>query len=243
MPKPTKSKPEVAQQDNATASTAAPAEQNGLAGANHPAVENGTSPATTAAPEPTTEDVAADLAAAEEGEGAQEKPVAVMKPAATLDLAMFTEEQRQMLRDALSVTSAAATDKKRKNPTVELRTIDGRNIVEFSSAYKKKIYDEEQQKEVVRTHITVRFEGDTFVKWEDAPSANKLLYREFNGAPRIVAEVVGTVETPYTKDLGFEVFSKEQKQNVPVVVNYVRRILTLRLPDKREISMDATFVN
>lgn len=186
--------------------------------------------------EPTPEEIAAELAELEAMKQAgEEKKVAEMRPTNSIDLSMFSPEQLLALKDAIDKTGAVDQKKKKRTAEFEIRSVDGRLVIDFSNCFKREVFDSEQQRKVVRTHIKVKLEGDTFTSWAEAPEERTMVYRDFQQLPRIICEQVAVAEYPHEVELG-EVKSAQYSKPghdvfVPNVVKYVRRRFTLRKPD------------
>lgn len=190
--------------------------------------------------EPSADDVAQELAQESNDEAVEAKDaVAPVKQSQALDLSGMTDEQMSALQDAINIAKGGGKEVKKSRKTIiTLRRLEGKIITNFTNAYKKSIFDEEQQRKVVRHHIRVRYDGD-----ESKEPLNEVMYRDFNSAERVRCELISTASKAWSKDLG-EVFSAEEKRNVPMVVNYIDRIHTLKVPGREEnLTISAKLVN
>lgn len=189
-------------------------------------------------PEPSPSDIAADLAEHESGEEVADdaaEHVAETRESKGLDLTQFTPEQLDALQSMIAAHTAKKKPRKDKRTVITLRSLEGKLILNFTKAFKKSVFDEEEQRNVVRTHIKVLLEGDEEYK--------TILYRDFNNAPRVRCELIGTENREREKEVG-ETFSAEHKIVVPMLVKYVDQILTLRVPDRKDLlKINAELVN
>lgn len=180
-------------------------------------------------------DVGQKLSEATELEGEDEDSDSPkMKETQGFDLTKLSAEQISQLKTLLDSASPAKAKKKNIIPTVTMRTYEDKVVVDFGRAFPKMVRDPDSQSDKPRTHIKLRVEGSD--EWIT------LLYKEFMNLPRITCKQVSVVAEPDEKEFG-EVFSKELKRMVPMMVTYTKRTLTIELPDGRRMTLDSSKVN
>ena len=187
-------------------------------------------------PEETTpEAVGAALSEAEQAGAETAKVDAVEQGAAqSFDLTSLSPEQLQNLKALLDNVPSEAARAKKKNSTVKLRQIEGKCIVNFGQAFSKLVHDPESRSDRPRQHIPVRFQGDA--------KDTVLPYQDFMAAPKVVCEVMAIRQEDDEKTVG-ECYSKELKRRVPMLVKYIQRFFTVKLPDGTTAEMNSERCN
>lgn len=183
-------------------------------------------------------DISAELSGEQKTKAEEsEEKVAVEKEVPPLDLSSYPTEQLEAFRTAINNQLGLedeALDVEDKPHTLELRQLDDKTIVSFGRAYRKKIFDVDEQRDVVVTHIDVKF--------LDEEEEQTVLYRDFNNAHRIACEITDTKRTEVPKILG-KVFSKEKGRLVPNKIVYLKRVFTIKLPSGKILDIDSVYVN
>lgn len=193
--------------------------------------------------EPTADEIAARLSA--EGGGgdgggiapipADEEPVAA-EPTAAFDLSKLSPEQLMGLRDAMAALPQQRV-KKRGNPIVKLRRIDGRIVVDFKNCFQRMVKDENTQITAEAVMIPVSFmdetgkpetetvEGKVRTKWTN------VLWKDFMNSDQMKCEVIGTRRVPGSIIEG-EVESNERPGViVEMEVRTIQDFFTVKLPE------------
>lgn len=186
------------------------------------------------APGPTPEEIAAQLSAREHEKVQEQERVIMPEAPVAFDFSKLSPEQLQNLKAALDNVPNGLIRSKKANPTVTLRTINGKTVVDFSRAFQKLVHDPETRTDRPRQHISVTFLG------EKEPVV--ISYAEFMTAERITCEVVDTHSKEREVEVG-ETYSVEKKVRVPMVIKYIDRVFTLKLPDGQQIDVNASKVN
>lgn len=149
------------------------------------------------------------------------------------DLSQLRPEQLQQLKQMLAATPDRIVRKK-KNPTVTLRVINDKVIVNHKNTYKALVDDPENNRKVERHHIPVLFQGDK--------DYTVIMYKEFINSPRVACEVTGT-RSETDEIVEGETVSRETGQMVEMVVKVIRDYFTIKLPDGSTIEIEGKIAN
>ncbi len=159
------------------------------------------------------------------------------KKTAPFDLSNMSEDDLRLLKNALAATPDRVTRKK-VNPTITLRRIDGRMILDFKRSYNKLIDDPENNRKISRPHIPVLFEGDE----REDENYKVLLYNDFINAERVVCEVIRSRNEEYEIEEG-ETISRRTGRPVMMVVTGIHEWFTVVLPGGEEIEIEGKLAN
>lgn len=155
-----------------------------------------------------------------------------MQPAVPFDFANLTIEQRQQLKKMLSETPDRGTDD--RNPTITLRKIDGKHVIEVGKARSVMVFDAVERREIEKFKIPVKFlEGGDFVEMD---------YQEFMKSERVTCEVIGQRTVPQRKVEG-KVWNEERKTEVEQVVKFTNTYFKIHLPTGQEIEIPSDSAN
>lgn len=174
--------------------------------------------------DPTPEDIGNRLSQAESGETAEAKNVMEAKSAIPFDISRLSVDQLQALKSALAQTPDTIRGKKKANPRVTLRRMDGKLIVDYKEpAFKVIVHDGTQRRDVEKYMISVRFKDEdkfTDVDWQ-----------QFIEAPRISCEVISTRRQEEEIVEG-ETVSRATNEPVEMVKVMVHDWFTIKLPEE-----------
>lgn len=149
------------------------------------------------------------------------------------DITKLTQDQVQALKAMLAATPDSQRRKK-ENPRVTLRNIGGKIVVDFKNAFLALIEDVENNRQLYRHKIPVKFRGED--KFEN------VLYSEFINSERVVCEVVSSKQEVEEIVEG-EVVSRQTGQLVEMVVKKVRSFFTIKLPDGDTLEIEGRIAN
>lgn len=179
-----------------------------------------------------TETIGQRLSQQEAGEDKGEQVLNPENPL-PLDLSKLTTEQLQTLKSMLAATPDRV-QRKKKNPTVKLRVIDGKVVMDFKNAYKALVDDPENNRKVERTHIQVKLQGEE--------KYHSVLYRDFMQAKQVVCEIVSTRQDKDEIVEG-ETISRETGRPVEMIVTVVKDFFTIKLPDGSTVEIEGRLAN
>lgn len=172
--------------------------------------------------------------AADDVRDEMEKESVGINPVPSVDFTKMSDEQLLALRSALESVDERQRKKRTGGTTVVLREFEGNPVTWFSRAFRKTYFDQEKQANSLRTHIRIKTSG--------SEQEIEMLYSEFTELPRITCKVLGRDDRREEVVLG-EVYNKEQKRNVPLVNVYIKQIYKVLLPNGKELSIPADYVN
>jgi len=183
-------------------------------------------------PQNVAETIGQRLSQQEEGESKGEQVINPENPV-PFDLSKLSTEQLQNLKAMLAATPDRV-QRKKKNPTVKLRVIDGKVVMDFKNAYKALVDDPENNRKVERTHIQVKLQGeDTY---------HSVLYRDFMQADQVVCEILSTRQDKDEIVEG-ETISRETGRPVEMIVTVVKDFFTIKLPDGSTTEIEGRLAN
>lgn len=165
-------------------------------------------------------------------EVAKEAPVPSTQPV-QFDLSSLTGDQLQALKQALNATPDSATRKK-ENPIVLLRTMNGSIVTDFKNAYLGLVEDPENRRQVERHLIPIRLEGSN--------EYINVRYSEFMQFERVKAEIISTRKEPDDHVEG-TVVSNETGRPTEMLVKRTKDFFTVKLADGRTLDIEAKMAN
>lgn len=156
-----------------------------------------------------------------------------------VDLNNFTTEQIQDLQEQFAATPRRKQEVENYH-TVELRQINGKTIVEWGQSYFDLKRDPVNRKDVMKTMIPVRFNGEeefVDVLWRE----------EFMKTSKVVCRVIKMDKEEVSETVG-KTFKRNEdgaytSQIVEMYVNKVKVTMTVKLPTGEEITLGGEFVN
>jgi hypothetical protein len=180
-------------------------------------------------------DITASIAKRLEGEEQEVAKEEGINPESPLpfDLTRLSKEQLQSLKSMLAATPDAQIRKK-KNPTVFLRRIDGKMVQDFKRALLALVDDPENRRQVERHVIPVKFFGED--KYVD------VLYSLFINSERVQCEVKKS-RNEVIEIVEGEVMSAETGRLVDMVKKEVKYWFIVKLPDGEEVEIEAKVAN
>lgn len=185
-------------------------------------------------PKATPEGIAERLSNQETQTQQQQDNVVQPQQAPTFDVSKLTKEQIQTLQSILNATPEAADRKEDRKPTIALRKVDEKIIVDFKNTFKKLVDDPENRRQVLQLTIPVRFrDTDVFVD---------MIYNEFINSERVNCEIIDIKRTPDQKVVGSTI-SRETGRPVDMVVKFEHTTYTVKLPSGEELTVDSRIAN
>jgi hypothetical protein len=149
------------------------------------------------------------------------------------DLTSFTVDQLQALKQALNATPDSATRKK-ENPTVMLRTMNGNVILDFKNAYLGLVEDPENRRQVERHLIPVLVTGS-----KDYVS---IRYTEFMQLERVKGEIISTRKENDDRIEG-TVVSNETGRPTEMLVKRTKDFFTIKLEGGQTLEIESKMAN
>ncbi len=149
------------------------------------------------------------------------------------DISKLSGDQLQALKQALNATPDSATRKK-ENPVVLLRVINGSVVKDFKNAYLGLVEDPENHRQVERHLIPVLLDG--------ARDYVSMRYSEFMQSDRVKAEVISTRKEDDSVVEG-TVMSNETGRPTEMLVRRTKDYFTVKLPDGRQMEIEARMAN
>lgn len=163
-------------------------------------------------------------------EGQAEAPKSSLPP----ELLNLTQDQIREFKRILEVTPDLPDSGKPKAQLIRLREIDGKIVVDFKERTHYKRVRDENDKEVERLFIGIRFFGTT--EWADYP------FKDFINSKQIWCEVLKTDTQTEDKIVG-ETVSRETGKLVNMVHKLVKTCYTLKLPSGETLEIDGRIAN
>ncbi len=164
----------------------------------------------------------------------QSKPVVVPSTnPVQFDLTSLTGDQLQALKQALNATPDSATRKK-DNPTVMLRTMNGNVILDFKNAYLGLVDDPENHRQVERHLIPVLVMG--------AKDYVNIKYSEFMQLERVKGEIISTRKESNDQIEG-TVTSNETGRPTEMLVKRTKDYFTIKLEGGQTLEIEAKMAN
>lgn len=153
-------------------------------------------------------------------------------PAPAFDIGSLSHEQLQALKAQLAATPDRA-DTKHQNPTVKMRRINGKLVMDFKNAFLGLVDDEVRQAKVERHIIPVLLEGEQEFK--------NMLYKDLMRAEQVVFEVLDMKkrEVPIVEGETYDPYG----QLVERVRTDVTYVFELKTDDGRTIEVPGKIVN
>ncbi len=152
------------------------------------------------------------------GEGSK-----VAEPASPLpfDINSLSKEQLQSLKAMLEATPDSIKRAKSR-PLIELRTYEGKIVVDFGKAYMGVVHDVAQNRDVERPLMLVKFLGET----EYTP----VQWKKFMDSERVACEVLST-RTDVREISEGETFSRESGRLVEMIRKETLVWFLVKLPE------------
>ncbi len=193
-----------------------------------------TEPTPEPTPEPVKDPVASVAERLSETSGADtEQGVIREENAVPFDITKLSRDQIQQLKAMLNATPDASRRKK-ENPRVRLRRIDGQFVQDFKNAYLALVEDKENRREVERHVIPVLFIG--------AKDFTNVMYSRFINSEQVACEVVDFRQKIEEIPEG-EVVSRETGTLVEMVRKEMRVWYTVKLPDGSTVEIEGKVAN
>jgi len=171
----------------------------------------------------------------EKESGSVKQGVVNPEQAIPFDITKLSREQMQTLKSMLNATPDAQT-RKRENPRIKLRSIDGKIIIDFKRAFNTTLKDPELNRDVERHVIPVRFQGDPEEKYEN------ILYSRFINSDQIVCEIVDSRQK-VEEFIEGETFSRETGTMVEMVRKEIKQWYTVKLPNGDTLEIEGRLSN
>lgn len=152
---------------------------------------------------------------------------------AQFDLSSLTGDQLQALKQALNATPDSATRKK-ENPTVMLRTMNGSVIIDFKNAYLGLVEDPENRRQVERHLIPVLVMG--------AKDYVSIRYSEFMQLNRVKGEIISTRKESDDRIEG-TVTSNETGRPTEMLVKRTKDFFMVKLETGETLEIEAKMAN
>jgi hypothetical protein len=177
--------------------------------------------------------IGAELSA-REGAGAELKSGEVhAETPIPFDLSKLDRTQLQALKAMLEATPVGVS-RKRGNPIVTLRKIDGKIAIDFKRAYLGLVKDHELNREVERHIIPIKFFGDK--------EFTNMLYKTFIESERVNCEVLDYRQKVEEFEEG-QTYSRETGQLVEMVRKEVRTWFNIKLPNGEVVEIEGRIAN
>lgn len=184
------------------------------------------------APDPVS-DISHRLSNQAGGEDTEDTEVAIPQNPVPFDITALTPDQIQTLKAMLASTPERSKRANRK-PTIKVRRINDKFVVDFKTAYKGLVRDLELQRDVERHFIPVLLEGEKEFK--------PVLYKDFIHSEQVVCEVIGTRQEE-DEIIEGETISRETLMPVDMVIRVVHEWFTIKLPDGRSLEIESKIAN
>lgn len=158
----------------------------------------------------------------------------IEKEAPAFDLTKLTSEDLARLKQMLNATPDRLM-KKKGNPIVTMRKLNGKFIVKFKKTFQTMVMDEELQKKVAVLMIPVLFYGDTEytdIRWDNF----------HDNAERVKCEVINILSKT-EEILDGTTISRDTGAEVEMYKTMVRSFMTVVLPETGTVEIEAGFVN
>lgn len=205
-----------------------------------PAQSSTTISSVSSAPESKTADVPTNISnklSAQETLGAQkENSVASPETPLPVDISQLSHEQLQLLKSMLAATPDSMKRKK-ENPRISLRVINGNLVVDHKNAYLGLVKDHELNRDVERHIIPIRYlNSETF---------EPVIYKNFILSDRVVCEVVA-FRNKVEEFVEGETTSMETGKKVEIIRKEVKTWFTIKLPEAfggKEIEIEGRIAN
>lgn len=157
----------------------------------------------------------------------KESDVIPEEPTPAFDLAKLTPEQLIGLKAALEGVPSRL-ERKKGNPIVRLRRIDGRFVADFKDSYTEIYEDPNTHVRGERVMIPTQFMGD--VNPDNTKKFTPIVYKDFMHAEQVKCEVISTRSEEGSYSEG-EVESNERPGViVEMLVKTVKTFFTVKLP-------------
>lgn len=149
------------------------------------------------------------------------------------DLSKLSLDQMQALKQALNATPDSSTRKK-ENPVVLLRVINGMIVKDFKRAFLGLVEDPENHRQVERHLIPVLLEGQR--------DYTNMRYTEFMQSERVKAEIISTRKENDDIVEG-TVQSNETGRPTEMLVKRTKDFFTVKLADGRTLEIESKMAN
>lgn len=169
------------------------------------------------------------------GEGQEEEGDGVAKAKApnSFDISQLTREQIQQLKQVLNATPDTI-ERKKSNPKVTLRQIDGRYVVDWKNSYLGLVRDPENNRDVERHIIPVLY--------KDAKEYENVLLSKFINSDRVPCEVVD-IHQKREEVVEGETISRETGLPVEMVVVKIETEFSIKLPEGEIVRIKSKMAN
>lgn len=185
-------------------------------------------------PEPKKDPVASVAERLSETGGAEKEDGVVREEAAIpFDITKLNRDQIQTLKAMLNATPDASTRKK-QNPRIRLRRIDGQFVQDFKNAYLALVEDKENRREVERHVIPVQFIG--------SKEFTNVMYSRFINSEQVACEVIDYRQKVEEIPEG-ETISRQTGTLVEMVRKEMRVWYTVKLPDGSTVEIEGKVAN
>lgn len=177
--------------------------------------------------------IAAKLEQKEQAQASTSESGVMPETPLPFDVTKLSQEQLQALKAMLAVTPDQPQLRK-QNPTVLLRKIGGKYVVDFKNAYLALVFDPERRAEVEQHKIPVRLEG--------ASGYTDLLWKEFIQADQVKCEVVSQRQEVFEHKEGI-VRSRETGLPVEMIAKEIRYFFTVKTPEGTTMEIPGSVAN
>lgn len=200
-----------------------------------PMYPNNTEETKTSGEEVKPENIVENISKTLSEESVEEEKENIINPVDTFpfDPSKLTQEQLQSLKSILDATPDIK--KKKSEPTIMLRKMKGKYIVDIKKAFNTPIKDLELNREVERHVIPVLFKGET--KYEN------VLYSEFINSERVPCKVIKHLKEDKEFIEG-ETISRETGRPTQLLRTEIIHFFTVQLPNNEgEIDIEGKMAN
>lgn len=173
------------------------------------------------------------LESVEKGEEAGKEGGVRAESPIPFDLSKMSREQIQTLKQMLASTPDTQTRKK-QNPRIALRQIEGRIIEDFKNSYNGLVDDPANNRKVEKPLIPIKFYGDA--------QYYPVLYSTFINSDRVSCEVISS-RNQTEEVIEGETISRETGMPVEMIRKDMRTWFTIKLPSGEQVEIEAKVAN
>lgn len=193
--------------------------------------ENNAEPKGEEAPKDLSSSISDRLSKSEEA--GEQGGVVEPESAMPFDITKLSREQIQTLKQMLAATPDSQ-QRKKSNPKIFLRRIDGKMVADYKRAYVALVNDPENNRKVERHVIPIKFFGES--AYQD------ILFSQFINSERVACEVIQTRQQVEEYIEG-ETISRETGLPVEMVRKEVKYWFTVKLPNGETVEVEARLAN
>lgn len=157
----------------------------------------------------------------------QEAPIP-QEPSRAFDISKMSPEELTSLKHALEGVPSRL-ERKKGNPIIKLRRIDGRIVTDFKDCFTEIYEDPNTKVRGERIMIPTQFFGD--VDENKKPKYTNVVYKDFMNAEQVKCEVTGTRNEEDAYSEGLIESNERPGVMVEMRVTTVRTFFTVKLPE------------